>query len=264
MKDGFNIHRCLTLIRLHLSEQKRPLTALFAITAGLFTLISLLLSISARANLQADETSYTPYMIKAAEITSFSLMFPLYAMITGSMTFKCMKNKSSRIKMMMLPAMKSEKFIALTVIYTLIADLGFLAAWFSADLLLSIFNMSRPLWAYTIVYTTASNASVIKAVSLALMVPLTGQALFTLGSIIFPRRPFLLTFCSLIVLSVVVMIPMSFIFVTHPYLLELIFFPFFMSYGSAIAISLAIIALIYLLAWWRFRNMQVVQRFLPN
>lgn len=264
MKDGFNIKRCLTVIRLHLSEQKKPLTALFAITTGLFTLISLLISASAQANLPVYENGCGPYVVKVAELSTFTLIFPIYAIVTGSMTFKCMKNKSSRIKIMMLPANQSEKFIALTTIYTLLADFAFLASWVTADLILSVFHMNLPLWADTMVYTTASNLQSIKIAIMALMVPLTGQALFTLGSTIFPSRPFLLTFCSLIVFGVVIMIPLTGLMASHPIIIQLIFFPFYVSYWSTVAICLGIIALLYMLAWWRFRNMQVVKRFLPN
>lgn len=261
--NGFCAARFGAFFRRYITEHSRPLLGGLGVTTGIMILLAVLLG---RTFASHDLTPVDSEMNQAAmsteyvfELMMFYIIAHLYVMLAGSLTFCSLKNKPRRITAMMLPAARSEKFLTVVIIYTLLADVGFIAGCVIADFAHSLASglpMMFPRFLDWITSPSNTSHSHFTVVSFVILFILMGQAFFTFGSALWPRRSFIKTFCVLFIVQ----------------LLFAIFMPALQTaevvkslpFEAWMTVAVLVILCLYYLAWSRFKNMQLVQRLLTN
>lgn len=259
-RDSFSFARLQALTRRYFVENRRTMLTGALCTIGVLALIGILVG------RYTDDPTDSVSSAAVYGVIVFYL-FPLFACITGSLTFGPFKSKTGRIHAMMLPATKSEKFVMLTFIYTVLADLIYIIAYFIGDLCRGLISSTPLLWSVLgdIANVIASEPSPAIAVALgAVLLILTHQAIYTLGSSLWPKLSFIKTFGAIFALQfagamLVPVLGLSDIFWIFADFTDNDFFRLFWATDCVIAL---IVAAIYTGAWLRFRHLQVVQRLL--
>lgn len=112
--DKYSTRRMWSVVQHQCVANSRNLAISAAVIFGLIFLMSLLMSKIMRDDFQARGISLTFFYIFIAG---------LITNILGSLTFNSYSTKPKRISGMMLPAKKSEKFIAMNIIYIVFGNL---------------------------------------------------------------------------------------------------------------------------------------------
>lgn len=256
--DGFSLTRFCSLTRRYFVEHRKSLLTATLCTLGMLLLLGILFG---RTFDKIDTTvdNYEIYSIGLlqgqviTELMCFYSCFVIFSWIAGSITFSAFGTKTGRINAMMVPAAKSEKFVMLTLIYTVVADCVFIIGVILADFVRSLLQGAPMAWSLHLLdfepVTTA-----IEIITVMGLCILTGQAIYTLGSALWPRRSFIKTFGALFVLQIAagIFVPMGDLIT----LVDEIGF-----WQLTVAMVIVIIGL-YAAAWMRFKRLQVVQRLL--
>lgn len=240
--------RISLLLNRFVSENRRTILLMIGITFGIFLLSGLFLS----KNMSTSDMTVTLMVVDMS-------IFSIFLTIFGSLTFSSMSTKPRRISEMMLPASKSEKFISALIVYTLGGIIIGLLSWFLSIVIstaiygkLSVFfsNMSD--------FISLCGKSEVIVFLFFAGIMLLGLALYTLGSAMWPKRSFIKTFVALFVAQfLLTFIPFMGIFREFHY--------GFHGMGWVIVAGLYVVIIgIYLLAWFRFRNSQLVQTFMMD
>ncbi len=253
-----------TVVQHQCVANSRNLAISSAVIFGLIFLMSLLMS-----KLMKDEPD-----ARAISISFFYLFIAgLTTNIIGSLTFNSYSTKPKRISAMMLPAKKSEKFIALNLIHIVFGNLLLIAAFLISDIsTAAMFNLKPLSYDLTTIFGLEYR-------EVPLLIWLGGigyflliQAVYVLGSAIWPKMSFLKTFVALSIVQTVLTILIPFAMIGDWVYgladiiggLDLDEEDAFRIAWAMIGILYAIIAGVYYLAWIRFRNLGVAKRFLSN
>lgn len=265
--DRFEWKRFTAIFTRYISEHGKTLLGGIGVTAGILILLALLMGRSysevpaeLKEALSDNEfNSYERPVIATAlgmEMMMFYGVFNIFVMIAGSLTFSSLKSKTRRINALMIPATKSEKYFTLIIIYTLLADVGFFIACVAADIVHSLASGLPTIWAGLSYLNVPEDATFWKAVTIMMLAPMFNQAVYTLGSSLWPKRSFLITFCAIFVTELLVMM--------FAPVIDTINFIDSLPFGVAVGGTMAIIVVLYVLAWARFNRIQLMQRFLSN
>lgn len=262
------------LIRRYLNENSRQLWMSTGVCFGIMLLMALLFN------------SNYEYGWGAVIWMMFFFIGSISVGVSASLTFSSMSSKPGRIVAMMLPASKAEKFTSLMLIYNVFGPIAILLSALAADTLSSLLHMHAPYFfdAFKIVIDVFPQidfedfrehwGEIIEASSLLLLgfasLFLCNQAIYTLGSAWWPKKSFIKTFCALYALQMLLGIVMSArIFNLNWFFRWIADLNFediswhFIAWGSLI-VWYGIIFAIFWAAWRRYKNTQLVQKFMMN
>lgn len=248
--DKISMTRIRLLLNRFLSDNRRMILLMIGITFGIFLLSGLFL---------CKNLSYSDLIASLLMLDVF--IFSIFLTIFGSLTFSSMSTKPRRISEMMIPASKSEKFLSLLIVYTLGGIVLGLVSWF-----LSIVISTGIYGKLTKFFDDLSHfMSVLGAKDMGMVLffagtPLLGQALYTFGSSMWPKRSFVKTFVALFVVEFLMT------FLPFMGILNRLDFGFFGSCPGWVLVGIYYIVVvgIYWLTWIRFRNTQLVQTFMMD
>ncbi|MDE7334953.1 MAG: hypothetical protein K2N10_01405 [Muribaculaceae bacterium] len=269
ISDKFSLKRMWTVVGHYCVANARDLLIRAAVMFGLIFLIALLLTKMVNEDPVARASMIGLFFVMAA-----GLLFT----VIGSMTFNSYSSKPKRIAAMMLPATKLEKFLAMSLIYVVFGNIFVLLTLFLSDTLTASLFGLRSAVSYlpeifdNIFYKDPESKRFILPVSLGIAwFFFMSQAIYLIGSAMWPKLSFLKTFIVINVFQTVLSIFIPF-YHFGDWLGK--HFEFFFEYfdnidkiyalvWSSIAVSyLIILPGLYALAWLRFRNLAVAKRFL--
>lgn len=193
--------------------------------------------------------------------------------ILGSMTFISMNSRAGRISTIMLPASMTEKFLLRFLIYfiggVVLLNVGFFIGELAACLLFAGIDLFK-MFPVNMFDTPGITPGIVgKAIIITTLPMLLGNAIYSLGSALWPKTSWVKTWVVLQILWLL------FAF-TGAFGLFNIIFDFFklivmdirgnedLLFWCYTAVFIALIAGCWVIAWWRFRNTQIVQRFMKK
>lgn len=261
------------LIRRYINENSRQLWMSCGVVFGIMFLMALL--INGKDNVQGAVMWFTFLFIGSIALG-----------VSSSLTFSSMSTKPKRIVAMMVPASKGEKFASLMIIYNVFGPLAIVLSALAADTLSSLIHLNAPYFfnAYSFITNLfpsiySSDFSeywgvIIEVSALVILgfasLLLCNQAFYTLGSALWPKKSYIKTFCALYVIQMVFSIFFSIGIVdfhwVFGWLADLDFRNVSWHLVSWIALIVwyAVIYLIFYAAWRRYKNTQLVQKFMMN
>lgn len=249
------------MVEHYCSSNSRSLLNGSAVVFILYFLISLLFT----KLLNDDHDGRTAMLV-----IMYMMISGLTLTIVGSLTFSNYSTKPRRISAMMLPARKSEKFIAHCMVYIVGGNLLILTSLILSDLLSAMIFGVKPM-------LSEISLSQIDQPSLLLLLGglgyfLISQAIYVIGSAIWPAKSFLKTFVaiSVVQLTFTVFFPFALMGNFGNFIYDLMHnFEAKIDKSTVLAlgwflvfVEYIILAGMYLLAWLRFKSLEVAKRFL--
>lgn len=267
----FSFSRFGQLLKSDLKINRRGYLKIVFTAIGCFLTVAILVSITAinaqhglsDAAQAARSMSIQMQYVAYYQVASF-FMLSLGLTILGSLTFISMNSKEGRIMTIMMPASMLEKFMVRFLLYfvggLVVLGIGYLVG--IAEMLLTF---ADPDAVSLISNLTGDDHNVKSTFELAAVVGLPlllGNAFYALGSSVWPRTSWVKTWVLQQVIGVLFLFMGAFgMFEFIPALLNALSSTD-QSFGLYIALFLVLIAGCWVLAWFRFRNTQIVQRFM--
>lgn len=258
--DKYSTRRMWTVVQHNCVANSRNLLIGSTVIFGLVFLISLLMS-----KLLRDDTD-----ARAVSLLFFyAFIAGLSTNILGSLTFNGYSTKPKRIAAMMLPAKKSEKFIAMNIIYIVFGNLLLIASILMSDFITAAMFDLKPISSQIPIMVLNYQETfmiLFAAVGYLLFV----QSIYVLGSTIWPKMSFLKTFVAISIIQSILTILIPFAVIGDwVYGLADIIGGLDLDEQDAIRIAWTLIGVLYIiiggiyaLAWLRFRSLAVAKRFL--
>lgn len=275
--SSFSVDRFFLLTKADFLISRGYYIKLVIAVIGIFAAIAFLISLNAGISIHS-----TPQPIEFAEqadaISSKQVTYgSTYAIISlwvisigltilGSLTFSNFSSKKSRIAALMVPASRVEKFILRLLTYlvggAILLLIGFIigagicqlafGAW------MAIFNEIKD-------FFNIEFASFIAAYGI--LIALLGNSIYALGSSIWPKLSWIKTWAVLAVAQWIFSSIMMILFAQD--LSWLTFFRFCENNINSIKwIGLIVLAILniacWILSWWRYKNTQIIQRFMTK
>lgn len=263
--NGFDRARFWNLTRRNLIEERKTLMYGAGVIFGIYLLVTIFMV----KNFVLPDGSKFMWNRWDSDVlvAAYGILGVLMVMILGSLTFRSMSSKSKRIKNMMLPASKSEKYWSNVLIYVVMGNLLLLVSAIICDTIVSGFCGHLPcMFEFFKEIRIVDGKEILALILLIGILYILPQSVYVLGSAIWPKRSFIKTFVALFVIQVVISI-----------LLPPFFNLFNVSTDSVssdgviyLRICLALLAIYglsvgtYYLAWVRFKRMELVQRFMKE
>lgn len=202
-------------------------------------------------------------------------IFSIGMTIYGSLTFVSMNSKSGRISTLMMPASMLEKFAVRFLEYA-IGGLLVMAVGYALGLFVEYVS-----YAHNDIFIPQNNdmitiaknpwSDLLIVVTIFCLAIMMGNAFYALGSSIWPRTSWIKTWVCQQVIGVLFLFAGAFGFfkVVSSWINWLDKFDSASISENAIfwtyvVIMIALIVACWALAWWRFRNTQIVQRFMKK
>lgn len=272
----FSFPRFMQLLKSDLRINKSKYIRTLIAILGCFFTIALLISIFAIDELSGNierfvgtvnyediiDSTVKSYVV-SYQFTSL-LIISVGLTVLGSMTFVSMNSKSGRISTLMLPASMPEKFILRFLVYFVGGTIILIAGYYIGSLIMycafaSKYSESDDLLVYFI------NASYWKEVGKLSLPLLFGNALYALGSSIWPKASWVKTWVVTVIFQVVIMFFIAFGLFNFSTLIYR-WLKNFEDYESFMkcayyGVFTLLIVVCWALAWWRFRTTQIVQKF---
>lgn len=190
----------------------------------------------------------------------------LGATVFGSLTFSNLGSKRGRITTLLVPASMPEKFALRTLVYFVFGLLTLVAGFMLAVLIAQLsFGGFGALWSGISTHI-ASKTDVLIIVFIGLMM-FVSNAIYTLGSALWPRLSWLKTWIVITVLQWIVGIMLMVgLFNDQNFFrfLDSVFNNGSSTLSIFIAIECVLIVACWIGAWFRFRNTQIVQMFMKK
>jgi len=263
------------LTKRHCVENRKNIAITMSVIFGLLLLSAILLTKSMyNPDFQPDESRAGAFWACAC------FAMGIIVQILGSLTFSAMSTKPKRITNLMLPAAQSEKFVSQCLIHVVGGNLFLILSVIIADTISALIFGMTPGW-YMLLNITWDTQFIdphghqflCMTFLCVLWFFLINQALFVLGSAFWPRKSYLKTFVVLFAVEIIlpIIIPIDLV-IDFSDTIAL----YFMGLDNfsvneilafcwcAIAFAYALLALVYCLAWLRYRNMAVVKRFMMD
>lgn len=273
----FSFYRFGQLLKSDLRIYRRSYLKIAFAAIGCFLTIAILVSIfainekhslsdvalAARSmNIQVEYVSYY-------HLASF-FMLSIGLTILGSLTFVSMNSKEGRIFTIMQPASMLEKFLVRFLLYfvggLMILGVGYLVG--ILELLLTFADIDAVSPLRNIIGINQNSEVVLEVLAVVGLPLLLGNAFYALGSSLWPRTSWVKTWVVQQILGILFLFMGAFgLFDFIPLLLK--------SVGSLlnddyqvfwlyVGVFLVLIVACWVLAWFRFRNTQIVQRFMKQ
>ncbi len=270
ISDKFSFKRVWTITCHYCVANARNLIISASVLFGLMILIALLITKTTGPELpDVRAGGYAVFSLFAAGI-----VFP----VIGSLTFSSYSTKPKRISAMMLPATKAEKFISMMLVYVVFGNLVLLLSLLLSDVLsASLFGIRSAIsFLPDIFYNEPEMLKFVPLFCLGILwLMLLSQAIYIIGSAMWPKLSFLKTFIFMNAFQIIMAIFIPFFsiadwFGSHfnkifDYLYVYVDTPdkLYVVLWCVLAFAyLVILPAIYSLAWLRFRNLAVAKRFL--
>lgn len=272
--NSYSTARMWALTKRYAVENRRNILISLGVMFGLIFLVSLLFTKSCPHDYywRNQERGSILWII-------YAFIAGLTATIIGSLTFSSMSTKSGRISNLMLPAKQSEKFISQCLLYVgggnialiislLIADtlsaliFGFTPGWYCLAEALDLTDIIRdPQLGFKFLFAITFGG---------LWLFLFSQAIYVLGSALWPRKSFLKTYVALLAVQIIIPIIIPWRWISHGLgnfmrwfdLQQFTPFQGWIMVWGIVIILYALLAGVYYLAWKRFRSLEIVKKFL--
>lgn len=282
----FSFPRFWQLLKSDLRINQPKYIRTVATALGCFVTVAILISLFAINDISnlSESNAGNPHLadiIKTRKMTQLDLynalsfmIFSVGITIMGSLTFISMNSKNGRISTLMLPASMSEKFWLRFLEYG-ICGVVLLAVGYILGLIVvgvSFAGSEVILNRFDSLCVVDGTHDVVWSLGIILGLPvLMGNAFYALGSSIWPRASWIKTWVCQQVIGVLFLFAGAFGFfkVVSSWINRLdkidpasinenaIFWTY-------VVIFVALIVACWSLAWWRFRNTQIVQRFMKK
>lgn len=240
----FSFRRYAMLLKCYLVENRKSLLTLCAVMWGIMILICVKLAMS--VNPESYYYLWKEHSQLTDELVVITMLAAIFGCLSGSIMFSSLKDRAGRIRVLMRPASMVEKFAVCLTVYVVLFAAIFMLGWVVSDALHAVISGYHLIWNMDL--GLSFDLGVVYVLSLLFM-----QSLFALGSAVWPKRSFAKTFLCLFVFVFLSMFTNWF---DWPVIRALDSFP-------VVTVTLCVlIAGIYALAWWRFRNVQLTQRFM--
>lgn len=284
--QAFSFPRFWQLLKSDLRINKPKFIRTVAAALGCFVTVAILISVFAINDIGnlSESNAGNPHLaniIETRKMTQLDLynalsftIFSVGVTVMGSMTFISMNSKNRRISTLMLPASMSEKFWLRFLEYgicgVMVLAFGYLLGLFVIGVSFAgsefVFNRFDSLC------VVDGTHDVVWPLGIFLGLPvLLGNAFYALGSSIWPRSSWIKTWVCQQVIGVLFLFAGAFglfkvvsnwinwLDKIDPASINenLIFWTY-------VVIFVVLIAGCWALAWWRFRNTQIVQRFMKK
>lgn len=266
--NSFSWARMWALTRRNAIENKRRLLMAAGVAFGLILLICILIT-----------KSFAPYDYAGSDSRTFGVTMAcmwlavIAAQISGSLTFSSYNSKARRISNLMLPAAQSEKFLANIAIYVVGGNIALILCMLLGDCLSAAMFGIAPAVShipFREIFGSAEKFEIALAMSLSgLWLALFAQALYVIGSALWPKYSFAKTFVALLALQIIlpILLPMDFLGAASRN-----FFGLFHGWDipeatmhvigwTFMGCLYALLVALYFAAWQIFKRTQVIQRF---
>lgn len=270
ISDKFSCARMWALTKRYAVENRRNIL----ITTGVMFGMILLFSIVITKTMDENDIIRINSARSSLLLACYAWIAAIIVQVLGSLTFSSMSTKSKRISNMMLPAAQSEKFVSQCLLYVVGGNLVMVLSFFCADTVSALIFGRVPGWA--IAWQTVNELLTCpRNINIALTflvgfiwLYLFGQAIYVLGSTLWPKKSFLKTFIALFVIQILLPIiaPVNLLIHFFSNIFDWLGnFPqdhIWISLWAVLAVAYVLLAGIYMLAWHRFRRLEIVKRFL--
>lgn len=257
-----------------------------AAALGCFVTVAILISVFAINDISnlSESNAGNPYLasiIETRKMTQLDLynalsfmIFSVGVTVMGSMTFISMNSKNRRISTLMLPASMAEKFCLRFLEYgicgVMVLAIGYLSGLIVIGLSFAGFDVI--LKRFDSLCVVDGTHDVVWSLGIFLGLPvLLGNAFYSLGSSIWPRTSWIKTWVCQQVIGVLFLFAGAFgLFKVVSNWINWLdkIDPSSINENAIlwifVVIMLVLIAGCWALAWWRFRNTQIVQRFMKK
>ncbi len=282
IKDNksFSSDRFTSLMKADLAVNKSNYIKLIIGGSGVFIAIALLVSILALLAINGvkNNIEMSPEIIKeaikyhqqsyGAAYTAISVwVFCIGLTVLGSLTFSNLSSKRKRISALMIPASKAEKFILDIVVYLIGGTIALLVGFFiGLGVCQIIFGGGEVTYdnVYSFFFNESASGTIITAF---ILMALLGNSIYALGSSLWPKLSWIKTWVIMMVIQWVGTIAMIILSTA-----DISWYSFFMFWDGHLSLLkwtgitvLAILNIVcWVLAWWRYRNVQIIQRFMTK
>lgn len=277
ISSSFSFDRFHLLTKADLLINKGYYIKLVIAVIGIFAAIAFFLSLNAGLSIhstsQPIEFAEQVDAISSKQVTHGSTyavislwVISIGLTILGSLTFSNFSSKKSRIAALMVPASRIEKFTLRLLTYlvggAILLFIGFLVGAGICQLAfgawMAIFNEIKE-------FFNLEFASFIAAYGV--LIALLGNSIYALGSSIWPKLSWIKTWAVLAVAQWVFSTIMMVLFSQD--LSWINFFRFWENNINSIKwIGLTVLAILniacWILSWWRYKNTQIIQRFMTK
>lgn len=266
----FDGRRFMKLVKSEYTVNKGTYLKFIISTIGVFLAIAILACLGIYDNRPVYEPAESISRIQAHNIIYLSVsgwLFCLGLTIFGSLTFSSMSSKKGRIATIMQPASMTEKFLLRMIIYLIGGVLMLIAGFMTGVLVCQLVYGGGRLMMENFGFFFSSADIPWKLTLAIILTILFGNSLYTLGSALWPRLSWLKTWVAVGCIQWIIGIFLISGILSSHFLGEIIRRMCY-SPGAIAWWSISILILINLgcwaLAWWRFRNTQIVQRFMKK
>ncbi|MDE6021888.1 MAG: hypothetical protein K2G13_00135 [Muribaculaceae bacterium] len=277
---SFSSSRFWELLKADFILNKNSYLKYFIAIIGCYVAIASMISFNAVAALKevAELKHYTSSLVDSEDMirSNYSAMlffvslfvFSLFLTIKGSQTFSNLSDKKHRISAFMLPASMSEKFFLRMFIYlvcgTLLSLIGL-----SIGYLVGQFSFGAIGVSIDQIHDFFENVELAHYIVVMFVLFMFLQnALFSLGSSLWPKLSWLKTWILLTVIQWIFGIIMIFLSIAdvnwYSFLKNLDKVDADLVCWCVISAEILLIAACWIIAWMRFRSTQIVQRFMKK
>lgn len=263
VNDKFDFGRLMFLIHRRFAYEKRLILIGAGAYFGILCTIAVLNGMIAKPDADAE---FNPAKIFFA--SNGSAIFMLYTVyiltgaflsLTASLAFSDYGDRRTRLAAMVVPATKAEKFAAALSINVFVATAFVVCADLAAELIRKVFLPSEYMWMWQsdladAVSQNGGDDIIITTFVSFIITIFAAQALFVLGSTLWPKLSFIKTLLASWLLS----IAGSIVFMIASSRID--------SFKQQLILQISIYAIVtiaaYILSWIRFDRTVLVQRFM--
>lgn len=271
----FSFYRFSQLLKSDLRIYRSGYMKIVFAAIGCFLTVAILVSIfaiNAKHNLSdvslaARSISIQLEYVGYYQIASF-FMLSLGLTILGSLTFISMNSKEGRIMTIMMPASMLEKFLVRFLLYFVGGLLVLCVGYFVGilELILTFADIDAVFPISNIIGDNQDRESIFGMMVVIGLPLLFGNAFYALGSSVWPRTSWVKTWVVQQILGILFLFMgafglFDFIPVLMRYVGNIIEFDY-QVFWLYVAVFAVLITTCWVLAWFRFRNTQIVQRFM--
>lgn len=274
MTDSFSFPRLGKLMKKYISENWRLLAMGIGLIFGAMILIESLISVTnySRYTLEWDIRYEVGGIIWDPAWSSVESLFFFMLFILGSvcacMAFSGLSNKEKRIYSIMFPANTFEKYLVRFIIHVPAFVVVYIAAFYVGELVRvgvtsSLIDDTRMLSVmdFKYIFTNLRTGEINENSVFSILIFIGVQSTFVLGSILFHKNAFVKTFVAGVLVFIIFFL---IVFGTMEWLTPENYRPYDISLTGVYAIFMTIflgLALFnYVLAYFRFKELEVVNR----
>ena len=278
--ETFSLNRFTTLLKSDFIINKGSYLKVLLTVIGCFMAVAILVSIhqiseinniirlnSALTEEQLEDILYVKRINGGGLIIFFGLaLMSLGLTVFGSLTFSSMSDKRHRIVTLMQPASINEKFLLRTLLY-LVGGFALLVIGFFTGVLIGELSFGGAVTVWDSIEIFRKDADAIYETVIVVLWILCGNAIYTLGSALWPKMSWFKTWIVMTVVQWIFGIMLiSGLFSGYDFerMIESLVKEETLLLWSIISAEIVVIGACWVLAWWRFRNTQIIQVFMKK